>query len=197
MKKILISLMMILSLVSKSQTTKYVNVSLNTTGGAQFNSTIVNDTLFCDIGDTIVFSTTTSYSYLVGVSVHLPSNIDTTSVYSITSDSVRYIIGGYETWFGFEHPNSNIPFINISGTISVRQVIVNTQEYNSPKVSFTIYPNYISIVGSELSSTKIYSIDGKLITSNILRSGNVEIENLSHGIYILDIDEQIKYKFIK
>ncbi len=50
---------------------------------------------------------------------------------------------------------------------------------------------------------KIYSLDGKLIYSNIFRTNNIEInlESLKPGIYILKAyskdNKQLTYKFIK
>ena len=175
MRKTLISLMMILSLVSKSQIPVYLDTNL------VLNTQIVG----CQSGDVINFSNLSNLPFYLLINDSVIASVS-------LGQMVSYTFNGTDSTF--KYVNQSVPFGHT--IIGHFQLLVNTPQYISKKLPFTISNNTINIVGDRLVVTNVFSLDGKLVISDIIKTGSIGIDNLSHGIYILDID-QIKYKFIK
>ena len=144
MKKIFISLMMILSLASKSQT-HYVNLIK-----VDNYVLLIPDTVYFNAGDSIVFKTQ-------GISVPYSVEIDSTYIPNQLYDTtfLSYRLTGIESEFHYETFNP-IPFSSATGYF---QLIVDIPQpqYFSKKVPFTISNNTINIVGDRLVVTNVFS----------------------------------------
>ncbi|MBF8456246.1 T9SS type A sorting domain-containing protein [Kaistella sp. G5-32] len=95
---------------------------------------------------------------------------------------------------------------NANGTMTgdVRTTVLAVNEFD--KSAITIYPNpateVINITGLDnIKNLKIFSADGKLISSNINTKGEINISKLPPGVYFVEINTDrysiSRIKFIK
>lgn len=180
MKNIILSILLLLVICVKSQTVYVVDLtpSIQFEINGQTTDTILNTVP----GDVISFITSNPNTYMVGVefssydSIYYPVNIN---------NSATYIIQGGEIQFLYQDIDSQNHFTGRSGWFSSITVNINN---NQLQAHYSINNNVININYTELTPINIYTIDGRLIISEKIKTGNLNLENLSNGIYILDIN---------
>lgn len=105
----------------------------------------------------------------------------------------------------------SVPAFGINQTTATAQVLSETFLAVSnamKKANFAIYPNpaqdFIGFKGDvdNYSTAKIYSLDGKLIKTSDVRSGNIQVSDLPPASYFIEIDgkkaeDKQHMKFIK
>lgn len=77
---------------------------------------------------------------------------------------------------------------------------LSTNEYNLANITIRNTKNYIYVNGlNNAKDTNIFSISGQLLVNKKLSSNNnsIDISTLSSGIYLLNIDNEKTFKFLK
>src|SRR5690606_16584759 len=110
----------------------------------------------------------------------------------------------------YTNANISVPLLNINqtttGAQALNEAFLNVTD-SAPKTKMQIFPNpvgeTINIKGdlSKYTTGKIFGTDGKLIKSSELRNAQIEVSDLSSGLYFLEIsgkDAEVQtMKFIK
>lgn len=111
----------------------------------------------------------------------------------------------------FNNPITTLSIINNSGTFSgftamtivAGDALLSTDDFVINKKSIKLFPNpstdYIQISGlTKKENYKIYSILGNEIKSgNILKQEQIDIQNLTNGLYFLKFEDGNTIKFLK
>eukprot|EP01012_Entosiphon_sulcatum_P044777 TRINITY_DN59603_c0_g1_i1.p1 TRINITY_DN59603_c0_g1~~TRINITY_DN59603_c0_g1_i1.p1 ORF type:complete len:185 (+),score=6.50 TRINITY_DN59603_c0_g1_i1:72-557(+) len=149
--------------------------------------------IVCNVGDTLKFYGIGPTGY--GVSINGTQVISVhpcmTSPYYIG----KYVIIGGETSFTI---NTGVSW---SGTITVTNPPVTTGLNELSNIqSVNVFPNPVKDilnVGSENSNVKIFNVIGDLIlTERLFNSTQVNVSNLSPGLYMVWVDNR-SYKIFK
>ena len=158
------------------------------TGGTVNASTIGGSTAYADF--TFTFTLTTAS----GMTVSINNGAETFNVTLNNQNITGYSVYFADDWNGIA--NSNIYWKpNTEYTYAALSV-----EYQELKQHISLFPNpaneYIK-VNTSLKSLKIYDLQGKLIktfTGDFNKGETLNIENISKGLYLVQIENKISAK---